>query len=131
MSERLRGLFGGRQAGGSTPINALILIGIVVGGFVFIRLVGAYIDIRGMEGDLEKLSNDIAIECIGDDSCEDTIIEQIQAVRDHGKRQLSLDFTTLDYSAGTNTFSVEGTRLVDLKVTKFTWRFTLSVPIYK
>ena len=131
MGGRLRGLFGGWQAGGSTPVNALILIAVVVGGFTFLKLVGAYMDIAGMEGDLEKLSSDIAIECIGDDSCEDTIIEQIQAVRDHGNRQVTLDFTTLDYSAGTNTFTVEGARLVDLKLTKFTWRFTISVPIYK
>lgn len=121
----------GRQQGSAALGSLGILLLVVVGGFLVLKFGGALMDISGMESDLKSVSDDLAVECVADLGCEDTLKDQILGVRNAHARDLEFYWDTMDYNATSNTFKVDGYKIVDLKVTKFTWNFTVVVDIYK
>jgi len=116
---------------GSTPLQALgILAVVIVVGFVGVKFIGAYIDVHGIEGDLNYVAHSLAVECAANPECEDTLIAQIESVREGNRRKVELDYATLDYQTSVNKLFVEGDRVIDLLVRKVTWRFTITVDLF-
>jgi len=127
-----RRVFGPGQQGTSGFVSLLIVLAVLVGGFVGYKFLQAYRDINGMEGDLSKVSRDLCIECIGDKRAErNRLIPQIEEVKKTHGRTVEFDYSTLDYATASNVMYVKGSRIVDLEVTKFTWKFTLEVDLLK
>jgi len=116
---------------GSAVVNLLLTLATIAAAFVAYHFVAAFIDINGMESDLGRVSDDLAIECVGDPTCEKGIFAQIEAVREELHPKLEIDYSTLDYNAAANLLTMEGSRVVDLRAHKFTWRFSIRVEIMR
>jgi hypothetical protein len=108
-----------------------IFLVVVVLGFFMWKFGSVYIDVNGIESDLGNYSGDILVECIGDPYCEDDVIEQIEMVREHNNRKVTLDYETLDYVGGANVIKLEGYKEVDLIFTKYVYHFTITVDVWR
>lgn len=120
-----------RQRGSAALGGLSIIVLCLLGGFLILKFGGALMDITGMESDLKSVADDLAIECVADLGCEDTLKDQILEVQSAHAREMEFKWDTMDYNAGSNVFKVEGYKIIDLKVHKLTWNFTLVVDIYK
>ncbi|MBM4355184.1 MAG: hypothetical protein FJ109_15610 [Deltaproteobacteria bacterium] len=128
---RAAGLTGWTGQSGKTALQALgILVVVVIVGFLAVRFIGAYIDVHGIEGDLNYVAHSLAVECAGDPECADTLILQIEQVREGNRRKVTMDYSTLDYQTSVNKLFVEGDREIDLLFRKITWRFTVTVDLF-
>ncbi len=124
-----RGMFGGQA--GATALQALgILVVVIVVGFAGVKFIGAFIDVHGIEGDLNYVAQSLAVECAANPECEDTLIAQIEEVRVANRRNVTIDYSTLDYQTSVNKLYMEADRVIDLKFKKLTWRFTITVELF-
>lgn len=108
-----------------------ILLGIIVGGFFLFKIATVYIDVNGVESDLNNYSGDLLVECIGDPYCQDDIIEQMEMIRLHNNRDVTLVYETLDYAASANTILLDGYKTVDLIFTQYTYVFSVEVDVWR
>jgi hypothetical protein len=106
-----------------------IIVGIILAGVLTIKFVPVFIDINGLESDLNKHAADLAVECVGDPGCQDDLAEQIEMVRTANRRDVTLIYETLDYASTSNKLFVEGYKVIDLYATKYTWKFTLTIEL--
>jgi hypothetical protein len=121
---RLRG-----EEGASAFVTLLSSLGVVVFLFVAYKCIVAYADVNGMEADLNKVSNLLAIECVANPGCSDAIEGQIEEIRASLHPNVEVDYKTMEYAAAINVLTMKGSRVVDFKATRFTWRFVLRVDI--
>jgi hypothetical protein len=120
----------GGQSGATALQSLAILVVVLVVGFAGVKFIGAYIDVHGIEGDLNYVAQSLAVECAANPECEDTLIAQMEEVRVGNRRNVTLDYSTLDYQTSVNKLFVEGDRVIDLLFRKVTWRFTVTVDLF-
>lgn len=117
------------QKGLTTPMWFLTVLLIVVGGFLAIKVGGAYMDIDGIQADLEASKMDLPFDCAGSRSCGDKLVDAIEAIRDFHQREVELDYDSIDVDYDENVFTMKGTRTVDFKVRKYIWRFKIEIEL--
>jgi hypothetical protein len=108
-----------------------IIIGILVGSVFIWKFAAVYINVNGIEADLNQHAGDLLVECIGDPYCEDDIIEQMEMIRAHNNRDVILFYETLDYAASANTIMLDGYMNVDLFVHKYVHTFSITVDVWR
>jgi hypothetical protein len=108
-----------------------IIIGILVGSVFIWKFAEVYIDINGIEADLNQHAGDLLVECIGDPYCEDEIIDQMEMIRKHNGRDVELYYDSLDYAASANTILLDGYKNVDLIVHKYQHTFSIEVDVWR
>lgn len=106
-----------------------VVLAIAVVGVGMLKFLPAYVHVHGIEGDLNGYANDLAVGCVGDPECEDNLIDQIEMIREANKRDVELDYDTLDYSATGNKLYIDGSKEIDLWVDKYTWHFQVTVEL--
>lgn len=111
--------------------SIFIIIGVIVGSVFIWKFADVYIDVNGIEADLNQYSGDLLVQCIGDPYCEDDIIEQMEMVRKHNNRDVVLFYETLDYAASANTILLDGYKNVDLFVHKYVHTFSIEVDVWR
>jgi len=130
MIQSNRSGWSGGQSGATALQSLAILVVVLVVGFTGVKFIGAYIDVHGIEGDLNYVAHSLAVECAANPECEDTLIAQMEEVRVGNRRNVTLDYSTLDYQTSVNKLFVEGDRVIDLLFRKVTWRFTVTVELF-
>jgi len=127
---RLYSLNGLEQQRGGGPVKTLLILVVVLAvGFFVVKAGGAYLDKDGAEADLNAVASELSLACIGDRRCEKQLIEQIEDLREVHNRDIEYDFSTMQYFANENRFTIEGSKLIDFVVTQYDWRFTIVVDV--
>lgn len=113
---------------GASPVKTLMVVAVaVVAALVGLKFAGAYMDIRGIQDDLQSLNSDLPLECVGDRLCEEQLVTHIESVRMEHGRDVVLDYESMGYWALEDRFAVDGTRTIDLVLYKYVWPFTVDV----
>ncbi len=114
---------------GTVGILASVVVVAVV-GVVLIVAGGAYLDISGFQGDLEKNIPEMQYSCFNAD-CEDLFLEEIEELRVLKGRDLDIDWENMDWLGADNKLVVKGWKIVDFKVYKHYYYFTFEVPVHQ
>ena len=119
-----------KQQRGASPVKTLLVLAVVLAvGFFVVEAGGAYLDKDGAEADLNAMASELSLACIGDRHCEKQLIEQIEDLRETYNRDIDYDFSTMQYFANENRFTIEGSKLIDFVVTQYDWHFTIVVDV--
>jgi hypothetical protein len=105
-------------------------VAVALGGFILVVVGGAYVDVSGFEGDLEKNIPEMQYSCFNAD-CEDLFLEEIEELRVLKGRDLDIDWENLDWLGAENKLVVKGWKVVDFKVYKHYYYFTLEIPVHQ
>jgi len=121
----------GSQAGMAGLKNLVVLVAVVVGGFFIVKVADAYIDINGIESDLNSYGEDLAVGSVRDPEYHNNLVEQIEMIREHNNRDVVLLYETLDYAAASNQILVDGYKDINFYVTVYRHNFGLEVKIWR
>ncbi|GEM_PF-6203159 len=114
------------MSSGKTLVIGLV---VVVALLAVVKVGGAWLDINGMEADIESAAKDLPIDCAGSRSCGDKLVDAIEELREFHHRDVELDYDSLDVDAEQNVMTISGVKRIDFKVRVFVWRFTLRAQL--
>lgn len=109
----------------------LIVLLVLVGGFIGVKLAGAYMDVSGIQSDIQAKAGDIPFDCAGSRRCGDQLVDTVEALREEHKRDVVLDYESADIDAESNKFFMQGMKVIDFKVNKVVWNFLIEVDLPK
>lgn len=118
------------QRGLGTVGVLLAVVAVGVAGFFLVVAGGAYLDVSGFQGDLEKNIPEMQYGCFNAD-CEQLFLEEIEELRVLKGRDLDIDWDNMDWLGADNKLVVKGWKIVDFKVYKYYYYFTFEVPVHQ
>ncbi len=109
----------------------LVVLVVVAIGFAGLKVGAAWMDVTGIEADLEAASHDLPFDCAGSRSCGDKLIDAIEDIRVERDRDVVLDYESIDIDAENDAFIIKGSKVMDFYVRRYVWRFDISIPLPK
>jgi hypothetical protein len=119
----------GQRGMGTVGILAVV-VAVGVAGFFLVVAGGAYVDVSGFQGDLEKNIPEMQYSCFNAD-CEPLFLEEIEELRVLKGRDLEIDWDNMDWLGADNKLLVRGWKIVDFKLYKYYYYFTLEIPVHQ
>lgn len=119
----------GQRGLGTVQMLLLVLVSAVV-AFVGLKVGGAWLDVSGFRKDLEQNITEMRYTCLATD-CEDEFLDELEELRVLKGRDVIIDEDNLDWLGGENTFVLKGWKIVDFRVHKYYYYFTLEIPVIK
>lgn len=104
---------------GFSVITVLILLILVIGGFVGVKFIMAYIDVSGIAKDVEAKFEDLTFSR--------TINYSKEVLGLAKARGLDIDDDDVNYDEEKNVIVISGVKVIDFLVFKYKWRFKHTV----
>jgi hypothetical protein len=118
------------QRGMGTIQMLLLVVVVAVVAFVALKAGGAWLDVSGFRKDLEENITEMQYNCLGA-GCEEEFLGELEQLRKDKGRDVQIDWENLDWLGAENTVVVKGWKVVDFRVWKYTYYFTIEVPVHK
>lgn len=117
-----------RQQGKGTVgfLADAIVIGAVC--FILVIVAAARLDISGFKGDLEENILRMQFHCVHS-ACEDEFFDELEDLMILKGRDLELDWDSIDWLGAENELVVKGWKVVDFKIWKYYYYFTIEVEV--
>jgi len=110
-------------------MTLLMVLAVAAGGFVLVIGGAAYMDVSGFQRDLKENISEMQFTCLNAD-CEELFLEEIEELRVLKGRNLDIDWDNLDWLGADNMLILKGWKVVDFKVWKYYYYFTIEIPTH-
>ena len=117
------------QRGMGNGMTLLMVLAVAAGGFVLVIGGAAYMDVSGFQRDLKENISEMQFTCLNAD-CEELFLEEIEELRVLKGRNLDIDWDNLDWLGADNMLILKGWKVVDFKVWKYYYYFTIEIPTH-
>lgn len=119
-----------RESGFIEIKKLVIILAVVVGGILLVKVGGAYLDVSGIQADLQAVADDLKIHCLQEnEECREQLIDQIEGIRKQHTRDVEINYESLRYSGEENRLYMNGRKRIDFRIRQVTWNFEIGVDI--